>query len=241
MKLSKVTITGADYNTEITDLVDLSKDYPFVEWGILVSKGRENSYRYPPLNWIERLSEMQDRLKERDRQPLKLAVHICGQWARDFAEKNDGISFFKDRPTIANTFGRYQINYHDSLDMINIQRMIINCSNRGPIILPVNNFDIVKEKALAKVHNAVHFLYDISLGTGVEPSDWPAPEAENCGYAGGIGPDNVEYILKLINKSCPSDYVTWIDMETKVRTTDDSELDLEKVEQVLKVCKSYVE
>jgi len=38
MKINKITITGADDRTKISDLVQLQKDYPFVEWGILFSK-----------------------------------------------------------------------------------------------------------------------------------------------------------------------------------------------------------
>jgi hypothetical protein len=40
MILDRVTITGADDDVDIGDLVDLSARYPFVEWGILSSSSR---------------------------------------------------------------------------------------------------------------------------------------------------------------------------------------------------------
>ena len=38
MTLNRVTITGADDFTEPKDLVELSEEFPFVEWAILLSQ-----------------------------------------------------------------------------------------------------------------------------------------------------------------------------------------------------------
>ena len=37
MKLTKVTLTGADDFTDPKRLIEISREYPFVEWGILFS------------------------------------------------------------------------------------------------------------------------------------------------------------------------------------------------------------
>lgn len=232
MKLEKVTITGADAFTDISDLVAISKKYPFVEWGILVSKSKEGNYfRYPTFYWIEGL------LEELKLNNIQRAVHICGEWARDLAEKEDGHSFFTDRPTISKLFDRYQINYHHDLNSSKIERMLSNISPfiDAPILIPVKDFSGLKDFS-----GRAKYLYDVSGGCGVVPSKWIAPPFLNCGYAGGMGPHNIENILEQIDKVCPSDYVTWIDMETKVRVEDDSKLDLTAVEKVLEVCKAYV-
>ena len=39
MKLTRVTITGADDSVEPRALAELSEAFPFVEWGLLMSKG----------------------------------------------------------------------------------------------------------------------------------------------------------------------------------------------------------
>ena len=41
MPLNRVTITGADDNTPVEALNDLAAEFPFVEFGILVSRARE--------------------------------------------------------------------------------------------------------------------------------------------------------------------------------------------------------
>ena len=53
MILDRVTITGADDSIKATDLIPLSKRFPFVEWGILLSKNNEGSFRFPTRDWIE--------------------------------------------------------------------------------------------------------------------------------------------------------------------------------------------
>ena len=60
-----------------------------------------------------------------------------------------------------------------------------------------------------------------------------------CGYAGGISPDNIEAQIKLIEEKV-GDIQTWIDMETHVRSFNDSVFDLYKVEQCLEISKKYV-
>ena len=35
MKLERMTVTGADDMTNVRGMIELSKEYPFLEWGIL--------------------------------------------------------------------------------------------------------------------------------------------------------------------------------------------------------------
>jgi hypothetical protein len=83
-------------------------------------------------------------------------------------------------------------------------------------------------------------LFDLSGGAGVLPSSWPQPtSAFWCGYAGGLGADNVTEQLAMIESICPRPF--WIDMERRVRTQDDSALDLDAVRSVLVACKTHME
>lgn len=61
MILDRVTITGADDSISPSGLLPLTKKYPFVEWGILVSVTKIGVPRYPTWAWIE---EIQDRIDE---------------------------------------------------------------------------------------------------------------------------------------------------------------------------------
>ena len=80
--LNRVTFTGVDDNTNIEDLICLTKKYPFVEFGVLVSKNNSNTgtvNRYPNLTILKRLKN----------KGLELSCHICGSIARDIVHKND--------------------------------------------------------------------------------------------------------------------------------------------------------
>lgn len=64
-------------------------------------------------------------------------------------------------------------------------------------------------------------LFDSSCGKGIELTVLPAQPADiPCGYAGGIGPDNIAFILESLADQ--SEHVTgskpvWIDMESSLR------------------------
>jgi len=78
------------------------------------------------------------------------------------------------------------------------------------------------------------YLIDYSGGRGIEsPLEVVNVPGVHVGYAGGIGPGNVGQKLRGL-LTYPSDGEFWIDMETRVRT--DEKFDLDKVEQVLKIC-----
>jgi len=36
MKLRHITFTGADDNTNLSEILDISKKYPFIEWGFFI-------------------------------------------------------------------------------------------------------------------------------------------------------------------------------------------------------------
>ena len=56
--INKVTVTGADDSTSIEEMVTIQKEYPFVEFGILLRKFIENSLSHNEyaINW-KRLSD----------------------------------------------------------------------------------------------------------------------------------------------------------------------------------------
>jgi len=64
-------------------------------------------------------------------------------------------------------------------------------------------------------------LVDESKGTGILPERWPVPPTDySIGYAGGIGPDNIKFVLETIQEVVvPHDREDiWIDMETRLRS-----------------------
>ena len=78
MKLTKVTFTGIDEKTNLERLSKLQKEYPFAEFGILVSYDwKENGNRFPDPRILGNL----------EKYGFNLSAHFCGQAAVDVVMK----------------------------------------------------------------------------------------------------------------------------------------------------------
>jgi hypothetical protein len=65
-------------------------------------------------------------------------------------------------------------------------------------------------------------LYDGSGGRGVSPDKWfPPLPGKRCGYAGGLGLDNIKDELIDIKRVADNAPV-WIDMESSLRDRNDN-------------------
>lgn len=240
--LTRVTVTGADTFTNRRTMYDISQEFPFVEWGILLSKSKEGKEnRFPDESWIDQLFDY----------PLNYAGHLCGSWVRDFV--NGGNEFTTERPrwttpipVHGTLFKRLQLNISHIVDHVDrttflkvlqeskiASRFIIQVRSIVPSWWPTDRID------------DVDFLYDCSGGRGVLTPQWPTPMGmwqerkllPNCGYAGGLSPDNLAAQLPLMEKAAEGQPV-WIDVESGVRTSD--VFDLDKVRRFLSIAQPYV-
>jgi len=82
-------------------------------------------------------------------------------------------------------------------------------------------------------------LFDASGGHGVSPEYWPAhlPD-KSCGYAGGLGPDNLARELPRIQEAAGQGPY-WIDMEGKLRNEADR-FDLARARLCLAACRQFM-
>jgi len=228
MKLETVTITGADDSTDIVELAELSEEFPFVEWGILISKSQEGGFRFPSRKWIDALRQIAQARK------LNVATHMCGRWVRDLLIGKVDWNFL---PACIAVSQRVQINIHKPF-LVSAralsQRLLEQEGKRF-----IFQSDGVSDNLAYAMHTRdvpVAALFDTSGGTGLLPGAWPTLRTQfPCGFAGGLGPDNVLVQLDQINKVCSDDFPTWIDMETRVRVPDNSALDMVSVRQVLEL------
>lgn len=235
-RIDLVTFTGADDSIDPYHLLELSRKYPFIEWGILVSKSSEGRYRFPSYEWIKRL---QAYAAGGD---MNLSMHMCGSWVRDFMKGNPSI--LCDRPNILDEFDRVQLNFHS--EKHGYHENFVEVMKLLPVQF-IFQSDGVNEDlyniAFNDIDLDVSVLFDTSGGIGRVPNEWPEQKLGHyCGYAGGLGPDNIEtewdriYQKLLIGEtSLFTNTSVWIDMETNVRSSYDSLFDLEKVEQVCKI------
>lgn len=222
MKINRVTITGPDDNTNIEDLLKLSEKYPFVEWGILFSTGREGSQRYPSSSWIDEVTKS----------GMLLSAHFCGWYPRQVLE-NANYDLIKN----LKGFNRVQLNYNFKHSKgWDLGRLL---STELPInVILQNNKSNAPIIENADIPNNIHILYDASGGRGTEITSIEPPVKNlYTGYAGGLNPDNIDRICQMVSSHSDSSEV-WIDLESGART--DNEFDLIKVEQILEVASRYI-
>lgn len=237
LHLDRVTITGADESISPVALAAFTYRFPFVEWGILLSRSHEGEEpRYPSRHWIERLIQTQDRFGIKH----QLSGHLCGSFARELAA---GVGTFdQERPTLCRAFSRYQVNLpadariHRDLFQYAIQRL--NEHARGGVIAQMNGSHDAALRELVLRTSMLHPLFDRSGGRGVLPSSWPRPMEVYSGYAGGLAPENLREQLEALSLVVPADRAIWIDVESGVRSNE--RFDLERVWAFLEIAEGWV-
>jgi hypothetical protein len=217
-----------DDATSIAQLLQLSRARPFVEWGLLLSFGEAGSGRFPSLATI---ADIRSRLAEAS---VACALHLCGGDAiRRFIAGDPELA------ELAHGFGRVQLNFTmraRPLDLAALDRAIRRW--HGPVITQHNRSNAQVWKALSAPNHQV--LFDASGGRGIEAASWPAPLGDKvCGYAGGIGPENVARVLREAAHAAAG-RPWWIDMEGKLRSPEDDRLDLDRCAAVLAAADDFL-
>ena len=229
------TLTGVDESTSLPRLSRLSRSFPIAEWGVLFSrskmKSEEGQGRYPRVEWIRRFT---DHAKKHN---LRTALHVCGA---------DVEALLKGDPelvSLASGFQRIQMNFTAERELIG-GHLPAHCvidfirehelqSRAGRVIIQYNSNNAEFCRGLSG-GAGIDYLVDASGGRGLVPKEWPDQNqlfGMRCGYAGGLGPDNVIAELDRIQKSAAGKSF-WIDMESKLRVDD--RFDLARCETVLK-------
>lgn len=226
MKLEYCAMTGADDPVDVRDLLVIGKDFPFVEWALLWMPERAGTQRFPTAGWIRNF--------KKECSGSHASLHLCGQGLIDFAAGK--------KAEVMEGFRRIQLNlkYDNAGDRIDLAQLAARVGAQPEVQFILQYTDDKKDALLPLFRDIPNhaLLFDASAGAGVSPDKWSAPVPGHfCGYAGGLGPDNIAENLEMIRKITPAGYVTWVDMESKVRTED--EFDLGKVRHVLEIAAAY--
>ena len=237
--IDKVTITGADNSVHPEDLLKLSDKYPFVEWGILLSKASQGNNRFPDLDWLQECYKTWF-IAGNSMTNFMLSGHICGTWVRHICEGQ--WTMFHDLPDVTDMFGRFQLNFHSYVHKLNQEKFLAGFDDPELYYRQfIFQLDDVNNSILEVAKNSeidAVGLFDLSGGLGVLPKDWPVSSGY-CGYAGGLSPENLQSQMELIDKVVGEGPI-WIDVETHVRSNGDAQFDLDRVQKFLDVASDWV-
>jgi len=246
MQLRALGFCGADDSVHPHHLIILAKAYPLVEFGILFRPHLEGQPRYASTAWVERLAECSKNV----RPDMKLAAHLCGSRVNDVLEGK--APFLEQLQTWG--FGRVQINA-TAINGVDTSRLaeavprLLKLIEQFPtleFILQQNDETKPLWEGLLQHYSAtngssaalprnVSMLLDESKGAGVLRDDWPPPPtAYEIGYAGGMGPDNIDSVLQQLKVTAAGRSI-WIDMESRLRSikNDKDVFDLDKCYTVI--------
>ena len=228
MKISTITFTGADDKTNIGRLHEISALHPFVEWGILFSRTQEGSPRFPSLEWMRIFAPPSGI-------PMNLSAHLCGGWLRELLAGAYHIP--EGHSTLLGYFNRVQLNFHDESQTFGTQGMYLMKAMNKDFIFQIDGTNTHIYRYMKDKEVRAFPFFDLSHGAGHIPETWDSPLDETyCGYAGGLGPHNLEQQLHAI-EGVVGDRSIWVDMETHVRTN--GEFDLDKVQQCIDIARRW--
>jgi phosphoribosylanthranilate isomerase len=234
--LTRCTLTGADQSTSNIELASLSHEFPIAEWGFLYSPSRQGTIqnpKYPGIAFIERAFKVLPA-------HVDVALHICGKGVPDLIHGGKDVTDLVNQ--VNERGGRVQLNFNARRGEVSVVQLAATMNT-----FPFVQFITQQNDANATVwrilqtyvqHNHA-VLFDTSGGRGESPDGWPnALSGISCGYAGGLGPDNIAEELPKIAMAANSGHF-WIDMEGKVRD-EDGFFDLNKAKQCLEAASAFI-
>lgn len=250
LKLDAVGFCGVDDTADPLGVVEMSKEYPWIEWGVLFRKDAQGKPRFASRDFLHKLlgARQQSTPSGSPPVPLRLAGHLCGRECQSVLEGNCEVP-----KSLSEQYGfrRFQLNPTrvngvDVADLVacepHLRRVVEDLPNLE-FILQVNEetqdlFDAIFNNKDRRPPVNLSVLFDPSAGLGTLPSNRPTPlNGVHCGFAGGLGPDTIAKELIAIGDACEHyDDSVWIDMETRIRTTNsvgNDIFDLNKCRQVI--------
>lgn len=216
-----ISFNGIDEKTDLKRLELIQKEYPFAEFGVILSKNwQENGNRY----------YNPEKLKDLKGRSLSLSAHLCGSIAREAIKDNwqpaiDLCDGYFD------IFARSQINiapYNNNPEVLEFSNIP---DNLNEIIIQQRpaNYKLFDEYYHRTRDKKVVMLLDGSGGLGIEGTFTGLHGLGKLGYAGGLNEKNIIKNTLAISLSTGMENF-WMDLESGCRTDD--WFDLSKIEYI---------
>ena len=129
--VSTVSILGMDDSVLLADLADISRMYPFVEWGFNLCSNFDPRPGYPSEQWLKELLGYSDK--------LRLRGVLQGRWESDILEGN--LSLRIEYPRLWEALHRVQVgilkghrNILEAIQLIPDKEIILESNVPDPIV-----------------------------------------------------------------------------------------------------------
>jgi hypothetical protein len=206
-----VTFAGVDETADLEKLKEIGSHYFTVEWGLWLAVEHQGRVAgFPSVEWICKLAP-----------GLNLAAQLRGKSATDFLRGNDAelMAYYGEAWSL---FRRIQINSTDRIDQVDLSGLarLIEKNPEKEMILRVRDRNLEVADALVTAGISCSTLFDESELQEPAQKKWPKgiKRFSGCGYAGGLGPDNIYKQLSPILNAAQSAERWWVEIDSGLRT-----------------------
>jgi hypothetical protein len=207
-----VTFAGVDETADAGRLREIRSHYFTVEWGLWLAVEHQGcTPGFPGVGWIRSLAP-----------ELNLSAQLWGKNATDFLQGDDTelIAHYGEAWPL---FQRIQINSTDGIDRVDLPALtrLLSKSPDKQVILRIRDLNLEIADALVAQGVSCSALFDQSEVQEPAQKKWPKglKRFAGCGYAGGLGPDNIYKQLSPILNAAQSAERWWVEMDSSLRAT----------------------
>ena len=213
MSFLGVTFSGVDETADVERLKEIRSHYFTVEWGVgLAVERQDQAAGFPGVDWICKLAP-----------ELNLSAQISGKSAGAFL-KGDDTELMSQYGKVWPLFRRIQINSTDGIDQVDLPGLtrLITKNPDKKIILRIRDRNLEVADALVAQGISCSALFDESEVQEPAQKKWPKGlnRFAGCGYAGGLGPDNIYKQLTPILNAAQSAERWWVEIDSCLRSKE---------------------
>ena len=234
VKVIKASCCGANELLKANAVVGFLIRNKKIEIGVGVSR-EKSDIGSPRFSWLLDVFDTLNSANEKSR----IALHVNGDWAKEIIASGCLPEAIEKLLEKASGTTRLQLNAIGSgftlndISPIALAKLIskLEETNSAKFIIPYNEASAKFVSELSTLTKHFDVLYDASFGYGKEATEFVSLFPEQLqGYAGGLGPQNIQAKLKEISKAQTQNVEIWVDAEGKLRDDNLNTLNLSKAQ-----------
>jgi hypothetical protein len=209
-----VTFAGLDGTADLERLKEIRSLYFTVEWGIRLAVERQGGDAdLPDIGWIRRLAP-----------ELNLSAQLQGKCASNFLQGDD-VELMARYSECWPQFRRIQIDSPSAMAEVDLPGLtrLMEKNLEKQLVFRVRDQNLEVADALVTKGISCSTLFDQSEVQELAQKRWPKgiKRFVGCGYAGGLGPDNIYKQLSPILNAAQSAERWWVEIDSSLRTMED--------------------